>query len=48
MIVTTLNAILGAHSGINWLSNTHDDHHLKFNINYGTGCGMDWLFGTSK
>lgn len=39
-----------AHSGYDFfatLSRTHDKHHEKFNINFGTLGFLDWLHGTS-
>lgn len=44
---TTLAAIIGGHSGIKYIADSHDYHHTLFTKNFGTDLFMDNLFGTN-
>lgn len=45
-IGTTLAAIIGGHSGLKYIAESHDYHHTLFTKNFGTDLFMDSLFGT--
>tara|TARA_B110000971_G_scaffold157928_1_gene161290 strand:- start:229 stop:897 length:669 start_codon:yes stop_codon:yes gene_type:complete len=47
-ILTAYHTVMVGHGGIKNKSEQHDIHHSKFTKNYGTGFGMDLLFGTSS
>jgi len=46
IIITCCNTVILSHSGYKKLSEFHDLHHEKFNVNYGSSVFMDKLFGT--
>lgn len=48
LILTTVNTVMKAHSGIEYIGNFHDNHHKYFNKNYGTDLFMDSLFETKS
>jgi len=46
MGLTTATAVMVGHGGMSGLSQSHDDHHANFNVNFGTDLFMDKLMGT--
>jgi len=44
--IATINTVVNSHSGRKY--NFHQEHHAKFNVNYGLDLFMDKILGTSK